>query len=374
VGTLFSKEFYQFVPRHLNDNGLFVQWVQLYEIDDRLIASILAGLTGSFSDYGAWISNSTDMLIIATKNGPLPTLDAQRVLASPQLKSELARLQLDSTQRLAFRKIANADLLRGIARHFSGLPANSDFYPVLGLKAPKARFMKSSAIGTLTLPFHLPQLLETLEVRQPMPADVEPSPFDHFIADVYTQRARGLASTMRDAPLKPSIEMRLNDKATLSALQIKALLSKCGKPWSPQHSSYFSLHLRELADLTLGHLTSDELLGVFIRPTWTQCTGMPLEFRPILNLLEAHAKRDYSGMEKLGREWLERPNKITALHKDFSSLALSGLLHSLAHQKRWSDVLQAADIYGSVTPMDENQKTGVGLLVAIAQNHKLSDR
>lgn len=372
VGTLFSKEFYQFVPRHLNDNGLFVQWVQLYEIDDRLIASILAGLTTSFSDYGAWISNSTDMLIIATKNGPLPPLDAQRVLASPHLKQELARLQLDSTQRLAFRKIANADLLRGIARYYSGLPANSDFYPVLGLKAPKARYMKSSALGTLTLPFHLPQLLETLDVRQPMPKDVEPSPLDHFIADVYTLRARALAEAMRGAPLKESVEGRLNDRATLPALQINALLSQCKAPWSPQRSSAFSLHLHELAELTLGHLNTEELRGVFIEPKWTQCASMPVEFTPIFALLEAHARRDYPAMEKLGREWLERPKKIAALHKDFSPLALSGVMYSLARQNRWGDVLQAAKMYAPNVSLDENQRTGTGLLIAVAQNHVIT--
>ena len=33
VAGLFSSEFYQLVRRHLNDGGVFVQWVQLYEID-----------------------------------------------------------------------------------------------------------------------------------------------------------------------------------------------------------------------------------------------------------------------------------------------------------------------------------------------------
>ncbi len=369
VGTLFSKEFYQFIPRHLNDSGLFVQWVQLYEIDDHLIASILAGLTTSFSDYGAWISNSTDMLIIASKSGPLPPLDAQRILASPQLKQELTRLQVNSTQRLAFRKIANAELLRGVARYYASLPANSDFYPVLGLMAPKARYMKSSAIGTLTLPFNQPQLLETLGVRQPMPANVEPSLLDHFIADIYTLRARALVAVMRDLPLKESIEGRLNYKSTLPALQVKALLSQCNAPWDQKNSSYFSMHLRELAELTLGHLTSEELQGVFIRPTWARCAGMPVDFQPIFTLLEAHARRDYPAMEKLGREWLERPNKITALHKNFSPLAFSGLLYSLAYQKRWSEVLQAVKTHGPNVQLDQNQSTGVGLLTAVAHNH-----
>lgn len=368
VGALFSKEFYEFIPRHLNDDGLFVQWVQLYEIDDRLIASILAGLTTSFSDYGAWLSNSTDLLIIATKNGPLPPLDAQRVLASPLLKAELARLHLDSTQRLAFRKIANADILRGISRHYAGLPANSDFYPVLGLNAPKARYMNSAANGTLTLPFHLPQLLETLGVRQPMPPDVMPSPLDHFIADIYTLRARALAAAMRGEATKEDTDGRLNDKATLAAVQIKALLARCSSQWSPQQSSSFSLHLRELAELTIGHLTSAELQGVWIQPVWARCASMPIEFRPIFALLEASARRDYDAMEMLGREWLEQPTKIAALHKDFSPVALASLTYSLAQQNRWDEVLQAATTFGPTVPLDTNQATGLGLLVAVARN------
>lgn len=368
VGSLFSKEFYQFVPRHLKDDGLFVQWVQLYEIDDQLIASILAGMTTSFSDYGAWLANSTDLIIIATKNGPLPALDAQKVLASPALKSELERLHLDSTQRLAFRKIANADLLRGLARHYAGLPANSDFLPVLGLNAPKARYLNAAATGTLTLPFHLPQLLETLGVREPMPADVMPSPLDHFIADVYTLRARALSAAMRDASLHFNADTRLNDKATLPALQIKAALSQCKTSWSAQQSSLFSMHLRELADRTIGHLTPAELQGVWIQPTWARCESMPSEFRLVFALLEAMARRDYAAMEKTGREWLEQPSKITALHKDFSPVALAALTYSLAHQNRWQELQQTATTFGTTVPMDVNQATGLGLLVAIAQN------
>jgi spermidine synthase len=69
VSALFSKEFYQFVPRHLNENGLFVQWVQLYETNDALVGSILKTLTPAFADYAAWASNSGDLLIVASPKG-----------------------------------------------------------------------------------------------------------------------------------------------------------------------------------------------------------------------------------------------------------------------------------------------------------------
>lgn len=369
VGALFSKEFYQFVPRHLTDSGLFVQWVQLYEINDQLVASILAGLTtSSFSDYGAWLANSTDLLIIATKNGPLPPLDAQRVLASPQLKAELARLQLDSTQRLAFRKIANADLLRGMARYYGSLPANSDFYPVLGLYAPKARYLNSAAVGTLTLPFEMPELLETLGVRQPLPAGVAPSPLEHFIPDLYTFRARALAAAMRGEVFKDA-SRRLNDNATLPALQLKTLLSECTVAWDDRRKASFSLRLRELAHLTLGHVNATELQGVFIQPAWARCANMPVEFEPVFALLEAHARRDYPAMERLGRQWLRQPPENPALHADFSPLALSAVLYALAHEERWPELAEVAKDHAPNVSLDAKQTTAMGLLVAIAENH-----
>lgn len=369
VGALFSKEFYQYIPRHLKDDGIFVQWVQLYEIDDRLIASVLSGLSTSFSDYGAWISNSSDMLIIATKKGKIPAIDARRLLNSTHLKTELERLYLADTQRLNFRKIANADLLRAIARHFGGLPTNSDYYPILGLEAPKTRYMSSAAEGTLTLPFHMPMLLETLGIRQPIPPNVLPSPYDHFIADIFALRARALTAFIRgEAPLETA-EGRLNDKSILPALQAKALLSGCQHPWSNQHSASFSLRLRELADLTIGHLTPQELQGIWIQPTWNKCASMPQEFQQTFKLLEAIALRDYPSMEKLGTEWLKNPPDSKALQKDFNSLALSAILFGMAHQNRWDSLLQAVNDFGESAPLDPKQQTGLGLLVAIAQNN-----
>ncbi|MGD5182344.1 spermine synthase, partial [Xanthomonas citri pv. citri] len=40
TASLFSDEFYAFVPRQLNEGGVFVQWLQLYEITPELVASV----------------------------------------------------------------------------------------------------------------------------------------------------------------------------------------------------------------------------------------------------------------------------------------------------------------------------------------------
>ncbi len=48
VAGLFSKEFYRRINRHLSDDGLFVQWVQLYDISLDLVLSVLKGDCGKF--------------------------------------------------------------------------------------------------------------------------------------------------------------------------------------------------------------------------------------------------------------------------------------------------------------------------------------
>ncbi len=50
VAGLFSIEFYRQIRRHLADDGLFVQWMQLYEIDMTLVISVLKAVSASFPD------------------------------------------------------------------------------------------------------------------------------------------------------------------------------------------------------------------------------------------------------------------------------------------------------------------------------------
>src|SRR5262249_50400204 len=44
VAGLFSGEFYRLARRHLSEGGIFVQWLQLYEIDVPLVMTVVAAL------------------------------------------------------------------------------------------------------------------------------------------------------------------------------------------------------------------------------------------------------------------------------------------------------------------------------------------
>jgi spermidine synthase len=143
VASLFSTEFYRDVRRHLNDGGLLVQWVQLYEITPELLATIVAALHANFSDYEFWLPGSADLVIVAAHNGPVPAPSA-RSLAHPALRAELERFSIASLDDLALHRVAGRATLGPYFASFR-VPPNSDYFPALAMRAPLARYMQSAA-------------------------------------------------------------------------------------------------------------------------------------------------------------------------------------------------------------------------------------
>ena len=96
VSSLFSVEFYRVARRHLAPDGIIVQWLQLYEFDIPLLASVMRALGEVFPDYVIYAADDNDLLVVA---GP------PRVLAQP-----LA----DVFQEEGLRRELNAVELRAI--------------------------------------------------------------------------------------------------------------------------------------------------------------------------------------------------------------------------------------------------------------------
>jgi hypothetical protein len=333
VGALFSKEFYDFVPRHLNKNGLFVQWIQLYEIDDALLGSILGALTPAFADYGAWLSNKSDLIIVASSDGILPNLDMDRLLVREASRNDLNRLGINHQSQLEFRKVADSRLLRALSKLYPEQRTNSDYWPVLGLEAPKARFKGVSSDTSLTLPIINRPLLEALGVGDVLPENVEIPKHRHFTADDLTARARSLVQEIlgEQSPHSPNVVF------------LHAAMRNCGRQWSPDQRAQFISSISDLADRTIKYLPATMLEGVWIHPKWLTCPNLPTDMGRVTALLEAHALRDYAQMAVLGEEWIRnRPTDATA-SRYFDGYAWSGIVLNTVKQKRWADLNAVLD-------------------------------
>ncbi|MDJ0652604.1 MAG: fused MFS/spermidine synthase [Xanthomonadales bacterium] len=149
VGGLFSIEFYELIRNYLDDDGLLVQWIQAYEISEDLIATVFLALEPHFGDYAVFKGAETDLIIIASKKQQWGTLSS-RVFGQPALKAELEEIGIQTLTDLQIRYVGNRALLSPLWRQYAISP-NSDFFPLLSLHAPRARFRRDIATSLVNL-------------------------------------------------------------------------------------------------------------------------------------------------------------------------------------------------------------------------------
>jgi hypothetical protein len=148
VSSLFTREFYRRVRAHLRPGGLLAQWFQLYEIDVPLVASVMRALGEEFPHYAVYALSDHDLLIVAG-DAPPPGPHAS-VFEQPGLAKELWTVHVLSIGDLDARYLGDRRVLEPLFASY-GMPANSDYYPVLDLNAAKHRFMERSAAGIVGL-------------------------------------------------------------------------------------------------------------------------------------------------------------------------------------------------------------------------------
>jgi spermidine synthase len=149
VSSLFTREFYRRIRGHLNPGGILVQWFQLYEIDPSLLASVMRALGEAFPHYVVFAPSDSDVLIIAS-GSPIALPPKASVFEQPALARELRQVHVLTAGDLDARYLGDRAALEPLFASY-GMPANSDFYPVLDLNAVKNRFMEKSASEVVAL-------------------------------------------------------------------------------------------------------------------------------------------------------------------------------------------------------------------------------
>lgn len=151
VSGLFSEEFYARIKPRLNEGGLLVQWLQLYEIDLPLVATVFKALAVHFEDYDVYAANNGDLIIVARPQGRIPPLNPW-LFEEPALAEPLRRLSIHGIDDLEVRWVANKQVLAPLIESYT-IRANSDYDPVLDQGAARARFMSADASGLLAPDF-----------------------------------------------------------------------------------------------------------------------------------------------------------------------------------------------------------------------------
>lgn len=143
VASLFTEEFYEHVQRYLKNDGLFVQWLQLYETNAGIVASVFKALSKQFPNYKVFTTDGSNILTIASKDRHLDQIDPW-IFEDEGLSSYMGRTGLKTVTDLTVRYTGDRQTLKPLFDSF-GSPINSDYFPFLSHQAPKSRYLLEHA-------------------------------------------------------------------------------------------------------------------------------------------------------------------------------------------------------------------------------------
>jgi predicted membrane-bound spermidine synthase len=302
VATLFSDEFYGRITHYLTPDGYFVQWMQVYETNLGILASVIKALAPHFGAYALYNVDDLDVLIVATKGPTLGTPD-DRLLQSPALRAELERIGVQSVADIESRKIGDNRTL-GPVLEAAAVPANSDFHPFVDLNAPRLRYLRANAmelpaLTVLPIPF-----LELIGAARARGATLDPSADSGVIRDRLVQRALDI----RRALMSGSPDNL--DPVTAQSLELIGTAGDlCAQP--PARSAWQEA-VRNLSDETAAYLTPVELESVWNRvdssPCYRSATGTDKTW---VDLWAAIARRDEPAIAGLGGRLLAPSSAVS---------------------------------------------------------------
>ena len=168
VSSLFTAEFYRHVSRYLNDGGILVQWIQLYEIDYASVNSVMKALSPAFDDYAVYIAHPYDLLVVGTKNGKLGTPNG-RIFSQPEMQKLLTRIFVNGADDVRARRVGGKTLLDPFFA-ISLAPVNSDYFPFMDSRAARARFLALAVPEPMQILVTELPINEMLTIAAPEPA------------------------------------------------------------------------------------------------------------------------------------------------------------------------------------------------------------
>jgi spermidine synthase len=295
VATLFSDEFYGRIVHYLAADGYFVQWMQVYETNIGVVASVVKALAPHFGAYALYNVDDLDILIIATRGAALRSPD-DRLLQSPQLRAELERVGIQSVADFQSRKIGD-NLTIGPLLQKIPVPPNSDFYPFVDLNAPRLRYMRANAVELPALTVLPIPFLELLERAAPRGPTAEPGANSALFRDRLVLRALEIRHAVSSG--------NLDNLDPLSARYLWLIDTSRERCADKAAQIAWQNAVRSISDDTAAYLNPTELEGIWKKVISSPCyREVTAEQRSWTDLLAAIAQRNAPEIVRLGAQLL----------------------------------------------------------------------
>jgi spermidine synthase len=341
VSSLFTREFYRRIRKHLSPGGLLVQWIQLYEMDASLVATVLGALGAEFPHYAVFAASDYDLLIMAG-DAPVPSQAQASIFEHPGVAKELWTVHALTAGDLDARYLGSRATLEPLFASY-GMPANSDYAPVLDLNAARHRFMEKTAADVVALLNAELPLLELIE-RDRSRRAINPL-FKGAYAFERVENTR-LAWYARDFLLRPrppvpeSVPRELQKDLEL----VKLRLIECRDPRELDVWLHSAIRVAKALN---PYLSSDDLAPVWARIIGSACYAGLADFqRRWLALFQAVGARNAARMAELAAPLISAEQPLIADAREYLLLvAMTGYVASGDKAK----ALELWKAYGSGT-------------------------
>src|SRR5688572_8122516 len=150
VASLFTSEFYERAAEVLKPDGVFAQWIQLYELDPEDLRMILREFQEKFPHVSVWVS-SGDLIVIGTRQPQQLNLSRWVQLAAedPRLVREMRDyFKLPRAEGLLAYYVMGSDTVREFSANAGH---NSDDLPLLEFHAPRQLFRETRSLNVSLL-------------------------------------------------------------------------------------------------------------------------------------------------------------------------------------------------------------------------------
>jgi predicted membrane-bound spermidine synthase len=316
VASLFTREFYRHIRRHLNRGGLLVQWMQLYEMDASLVATVIGALGAEFSHYAVFAPSDHDLLIVAG-DAPLPMPPQASVFEHPGLAKELWSVHVLTAGDLDARYLGGRATLEPLFASY-GMPANSDFAPVLDQNAARHRFTEKSAAEVVALLNAELPLLELLEPERSRRA-INPL-FKGAYAFERVENTR-LAWYARDFLLRarPPVPEKVPTQLQKDLELVKLRLIECREPRDLDVWLHSAIRVAKALN---PYLAPDDVGAIWGRIVESPCYGGLQDFqRRWLALFHAVGQRQAGRMAELAAGLLRSQGDLVTEAREYLLLA-----------------------------------------------------
>ncbi len=329
VSSLFTVEFYRRIRSHLNPGGILVQWFQLYEIDASLLSSVMRALGEAFPDYAVFAPSNHDLLIVAS-DARLALPPNAAVFDQPGVAKELRAAHVLGAGDLDARYLGRRATLEPLFTSY-GMPANSDYYPVLDLNAARQRFMEKSAADVVAL---LIAGVPALELLEPGVQRRQVNPHHQGAYAFERIESTRLARYARDFLLhaKPPPPERIGAALQKDLELAKLRLLECREP---RELDVWLHGLLNVARALNPFLPAPEAQGVWARFAQAPCFASLHDFqRSWISLFAAVAAREPARSAELAGRLLESQPDLSADAREYLvTAAMTGHLASGARER-----------------------------------------